>query len=215
MTTPTQEDEDTMLYPECDGQPMSENTLQFMWIVTLQGNLDGLFEQAADVFVAGDLLWYAVQREPTIRVAPDVMVVFGRPKGHRRSYQQWREGGIAPQVVFEVLSPGNRQDEMDDKFAFYDQRGVEEYYLYDPDHVELQGWQRRDGSLQPILPIDGWVSPRLAIRFDMSGAELVIYYPNGQRFLTFLELRQKAEKAEARAERLAAQLRAHGIDPEA
>ena len=36
------------------------------------------------------------------------MVVFGRPKGYRGSYRQWEEGGIAPQVVFEILSPGNR-----------------------------------------------------------------------------------------------------------
>ena len=27
-------------YPECDGQPMAENTLQFQWIVKIQGGLD-------------------------------------------------------------------------------------------------------------------------------------------------------------------------------
>jgi Uma2 family endonuclease len=45
-------------------------------------------------------------------VAPDVMVVFGRPKGERRSYRQWQEGNIAPQVVFEILSSGNTLKEM-------------------------------------------------------------------------------------------------------
>ena len=58
-------------------------------------------------FVAGDLLWYAQQGDPTERLAPDAMVVFGRPKGDRGSYKQWEEDGIAPQVVWEVLSPGN------------------------------------------------------------------------------------------------------------
>jgi len=47
------------------------------------------------------------------------MVAFGRPKGDRGSYQQWKEG-IAPQVVFEVRSPGNSQTEMDKKLVFYD-----------------------------------------------------------------------------------------------
>ena len=73
-----------------------------------QGGLDALFRDDPDVFVAGDLLWYPVEGDPKTRIAPDAMVVFGRPKGYRGSYKQWDEGGIAPQVVFEVLSPGNR-----------------------------------------------------------------------------------------------------------
>jgi Uma2 family endonuclease len=183
------------LYPDSDGQPMAENTLQFQWIVTLQGNLDALFREDRNVFVAGDLLWYAVEGDPTARVAPDAMVVFGRPKGYRGSYKQWREGGIPPQVVFEVLSPGNRPQEMVNKFQFYDQHGVEEYYLYNPEEGTLSGWQRRDGSLQPIEPIDGWVSPLLKVRFDLSAPELVIYRPDGGRFLTFLELEEQREHA--------------------
>jgi Uma2 family endonuclease len=39
--------------------------------------------------------------------APDVMVAFGVEKKDRGSYQQWKENNIAPQVVFEILSPGN------------------------------------------------------------------------------------------------------------
>jgi len=64
-------------YPESDGQPMAENTLQYEWIVTIKGNLDVLFADRDDVFVAGDLFWYPVQGEPGIRQAPDTLVVFG------------------------------------------------------------------------------------------------------------------------------------------
>jgi Uma2 family endonuclease len=71
--------------------------------------------------VAANLLWYAVEGKPAIRGAPDIFVVFGRPKRLRGSYKQWEEGGIAPQVVFEILSPGNRPGEMQRKFAFYEQ----------------------------------------------------------------------------------------------
>ena len=92
---------------------MSDNTLQFQWIVTIKGGLEALFRDDPDVFVAGDLLWYPSRgRRPEIRTAPDALVAFGRPKGYRGSYMQWEEGGIAPQVVFEVLSPGNRAGEM-------------------------------------------------------------------------------------------------------
>src|SRR4029077_2493270 len=122
-----------IIYPDSDGQPMADNTLQFRWIVTIQGGLDALFASNPDVFVAGDLLWYPVEGEPAIRQAPDVLVAFGRPRGDRGSYRQWEEGGIAPQVVFEILSPGNRHGELIRKFNFYQRHGVEEYYVYDPD----------------------------------------------------------------------------------
>jgi Uma2 family endonuclease len=75
------------------------------------------------VFVAGDLLWYPVEGNNKIRNAPDVMVAFGRPKGDRGSYMQWKEENIAPQVVFEILSPGNTLTEMNKKQVFYDRYG--------------------------------------------------------------------------------------------
>jgi Uma2 family endonuclease len=150
-----------ILYPDDDGQPIAENTLQFEWIVTIKEGLEAVFIDDPNVFVAGDLLWYPVEGDPTIRMAPDAMVVLGRPKGRRGSYQQWKEGGIAPQVVFEVLSPGNRYDELLRKFQFYKRYGVEEYYAYDPDYNTLSGWQRKGGTLQVIPEMNGWVSPLL------------------------------------------------------
>src|SRR3954453_11338217 len=92
------------VYPESDGKPLAENTKQLRWIVVLYGNLAALFRTVADVFVAGDLLWYPVEGCPEISIAPDVLVVFGRPKGDRGSYQQWEEGGVPLTVVFEIVS---------------------------------------------------------------------------------------------------------------
>jgi Uma2 family endonuclease len=85
MTTALSVDSE-LIYPERDGQPMSDNTKQFRWIVLIKENLEILFADDPQVFVAGDLLWYPVQGRPDIRVAPDAMVVFGRPKGDRGSY---------------------------------------------------------------------------------------------------------------------------------
>ena len=95
---------------------MSDNTKQFRWIVTIKENLEILFANILDVFVTGDLLWYPVQGNNKIRQAPDAMVVLGRPKGDRGSYQQWKEDNIPPQVAFEILSPGNRPGKMAEKF---------------------------------------------------------------------------------------------------
>lgn len=204
-----------VVYPESDGKPMADNTKQFRWIVTLEGGFEALFRDREDVFVAGDLFWYPVEGRPDIRMAPDVMIVFGRPKGDRGSYKQWEEDGIAPQVVFEVLSPGNSLLEMAKKLEFYDRYGVEEYYLYDPDSGDFTGWIRaEDGRLHVIDPIEGWTSPRLGVRFEKENGDLRIIRPDGQRFLTYLELQQQAEQERQRAERLAQRLREMGIDPE-
>ena len=138
-------------YPDCDGKPIAENTLQFEYIVTLKGGFDALYADDPNVFVAGDLLWYPVEGQPTNRMAPDVLLAFGRPKGYRGSYLQWLEGGIAPQVVFEVLSPGNRPKKMQIKFEFYERYGVEEYYVYDPDRARLEVYVRDGDELTDFV----------------------------------------------------------------
>jgi Uma2 family endonuclease len=238
-----------IVYPDSDGKPMADNTLQFRWIVTIQGGLDAWFRQDPNVFVAGDLLWYPVEGNNKLSAAPDVMVAFGRPKGYRGSYRQWEEGGIAPQVVFEILSPTNRPADIIGKFRFYDRYGVEEYYLFDPETQRLEGWLRDGDELQEIEHIDGWISPRLGVRFDLSDDELRIFRPDGRPLITYVELateaeqayqradyerqraeherqraeheqqraeheQQRAEQERQRVERLIAQLRAAGVEPD-
>lgn len=190
---------ETITYPESDGKPMADNSVQFRYISTIVGNLEILFENNPEVLVVGDMFWYPLEGNNQIRVAPDVMVVFGCPKGDRGAYLQWQEGGIAPQVVFEILSPGNSKGEMTKKFNFYEGYGVEEYYIYDPARGDLRGWRRDGAKLRVVEEITGWVSPRLGVHFDLEGNDLVLYYPDGSRFLTFVELNQKRREAEARA----------------
>jgi Uma2 family endonuclease len=180
-------------YPESDGQPMAENTRQFRYIVTIKEGLDAQYRNEPNVFVAGDLFWYPVEGNNAIRVAPDILVAFGRPKGDRGSYLQWEENGIAPQVVMEILSPGNRGSEMVRKWRFYERHRVEEYYIYDPDTGDLSGWLRHENELREVPHMEGWVSPRLQVRFVLNGTELELYGPDGRRFLTYLELQEQWE----------------------
>ena len=120
--------QEAVIYPDSDGLPIANNTDQFRWILVIEQNLEWMYADDENVFVAGDLFWYPIEGRSNIVNAPDVMVAFGIPKGRRSSYQQWNESGIAPQVVFEILSPSNTQDEMEKKLLFYDRHGVEEYY---------------------------------------------------------------------------------------
>ncbi|UJS03666.1 Uma2 family endonuclease [Cylindrospermopsis raciborskii] len=190
-----------IVYPESDNKPMADNTRQFTWIVKIKENLEILFKSNADVFVAGDLFWYPVEGSNKIKLAPDTMVVFGRPKGYRGSYRQWEENNIPPQVVFEILSPGNNNTEMDRKKLFYLEHGVEEYYVYNPDKTSLEVSIRENNSFKEIENFTTWTSPRLKIRFDMTQDELVIYYPDGSKFLNPVELSNYAEQETQRAER--------------
>jgi Uma2 family endonuclease len=223
-----------VIYPDQDGNPMSDNTKQFRWIVVIQQNLESLFADDPQVFVAGDLLWYPIEGDNKTCTAPDAMVVFGRPKGDRGSYQQWKEDNIPPQVVFEILSPGNTLTGMSKKQEFYDRYGVEEYYLYDPDKNDLSGWLRTNDRLSVIDEMQNWVSPRLGIRFEVADEDLQLYLPNEEPFKTHTQLlqqrdqalqraeqfeqqadqeRQRADQERQRAERLAERLRSLGVDP--
>jgi Uma2 family endonuclease len=199
-----------IVYPESDGKPMADNTKQYRWIHTLQGNIAALFRHQNDVFVAGDLLCYPEEGRSDVSAAPDVLVVFGRPKGDRGCYKQWEEGDVPLTVVFEVVSPGNTYVEMDDKRLFYEEHGVEEYYVYDPDHNHLAVYQRQGTVLRRVRPAHNFASPRLGIRFDLSGPEMVVYGPDAARFLTFEELYEARE-----SERLASQERAEKAEQQA
>lgn len=217
----------SIVYPDSDGLLMSDNTRQFEYIVYVKKGVDWLFSDDPQIFVGGDLLWYPVEGNPKLRQAPDVMVVFGRPKGDRGSYQQWKEDNIPPQVVFEIISPGNTIPEMTRKFQFYERYGVEEYYIYDPDRLSLGGFLRQNDRLEAIEVIEGWVSPRLNVRFTLNqDGGLELYRPDGRLFERYEEIaaraerehqraeqaEQRASQAEAEVDRLKAQLKAMGHD---
>jgi len=129
------------------------------------------------------------------------------------------------------------------KLEFYQCYGVEEYYLYDPDKIDFVGWIRTENQLTSIETINGWVSPRLGVRFEMPESGLELYSPDGRKFCTYVELytevqlakertqqaRERAQQARERAQqarertpqeseranRFAEKLRELGIDPDA
>jgi len=175
-------------YPSCDGLPLADNTEQLKWIVIFFTNLSAMFRDREDVFVASDLLWYPEKGNDRDRLAPDVMLAFGRPKGYRSSYLQWDEGDIAPQVVFEILSPSNRDAAMGEKRTKYEEWGVEEYYIFDPLKNTLAIFVRKGEVFLRQRKLAEYVSRRMGIRFELSGKTLLIFRPDGSPFRTYDEL---------------------------
>ena len=172
-------------YPSSDGKPMADNTRQWNWITFIKNGLEETTAQQ-NIFVAGDLFWYPVEGNNKIRVAPDVLVAIGRPKGDKNSYLQWREAHIAPQIVFEILSPGNTKKEMAKKLLFYEKYEVIEYYVYDPDFNRLEIYHRTANKLKQIQTKD-WTSPLLKFRLLWTNSTLKLYHPNGEPFLSYGE----------------------------
>jgi len=56
------------------------------------------------------------------------------------------------------------------KLEFYEPYGVQEYYLYDPYKDALKDCRRSAEELAAIDELNGWTSPLLKIRFDLSTA---------------------------------------------
>ena len=194
------------LFPDSDGQPIADNTLQLKWIVMLYTNIDWLYDGHPDVFVASDNLIYPDPTDDRICLAPDVYVAYGRPKqGERGSYKVWQEGDIFPQVIFEVLSPRNTKKQMIAKRDWCEAHGCEEYLQINPKTEQLSAWARSpqlDKLVAQTLTPD-WMSPRLQVRFVQSANQLMIEYPDGAPFLPPNEVRRErlAEKQRAEAEK--------------
>ncbi|MBE9099955.1 Uma2 family endonuclease [Vacuolonema iberomarrocanum] len=207
-----------ILYPDSDGKPMADNTIQYRWIVRLVSNLKQLLKHQV-AFVAGDLLWYPVQVEapPAPAQAPDVMVVLGRPDGDRGSYKQWEEENIAPQVAFEILSPSNSAREMLAKQSFYKEHGVLEMFFYDPESLDFWGLVRSI-SAEDFLPVTQinfpWISPTLGIRFAMAEEGLIVFYPDGELFQDPEAVIDERNQIKRERDRALAKLQEPGMDPE-
>lgn len=206
-----------IIYPDSDGKPMADNTLQALWIIMLYDNLRALFF-GQEVLIAADLFWYPVEGNPNIKVAPDVLVALDRPDGYRGSYKQWQENNQPPQVVVEVLSPSNSTLEMLDKLDFYERHGVSEFILIDPEKNEFIAYQSEKGKLLRADKVgEIWKSPLLGIQFQEADGKLTVSNPDGTPFKTFAEVKAEKDAAETakhtamlEVERLKARLRELG-----
>jgi Uma2 family endonuclease len=130
MTTAPGIDEVELLVPEEETVP--ESDLHRIQVDLLLAGLSARFADAPDVAVFGRLAWFPDASDTSIRLDPDVMIVRGRPPGHRRSYKAWMEQGVQPAVLVEVWSE-------DDTDADYRRRlerartyGVQEVVLVSP-----------------------------------------------------------------------------------
>jgi Uma2 family endonuclease len=124
-------------YPSRDGEPMAETYDHFYAIAILLEMLRQYLIGKEATVLGNQFLYYA-QGFPRMRVATDVMVIFGVAAGGRDNYKIWEEGQV-PTVVFEITSPSTQLVDTGFKKDLYAQMGVKEYWLFDPKGEWLEG----------------------------------------------------------------------------
>ena len=195
-------------YPTSDGRPMAETDLHFQEMCDLRDRLTLFFAGRNDVYVSGNLMVYYIEGQPQKFLAPDAFVTFGIRPGRRDWYKSWVEGKL-PDVVFEITSKTTASEDIQKKFALYEEVWqVQEYFLFDPrdEYLDppLLGYRRVRGELVPIKARNGQLqSKQLGLTISRQGTHLVLTDTNtGLELLTRAEA--EAQRAEAEAQRATA-----------
>ena len=81
----------------------------------------------------------------------------------------------APDLVIEILSPGNSKREVRDKYALYEESGVREYWLVDPLDRHILRYVLRDGTfvgLAPRTEDDAQIAAEALAGFAVDGVDV-------------------------------------------
>jgi len=143
-----------IIYPDADGQPMTESDATRDYLLHCIEVLQLYFKGRPNVYVSGNLFVYYEEGNPKASLSPDVFVIFGVSNRKRRSYKAWQEGGKLPNFVLEITSRSTKRQDQEEKPRLYARLGVEEYFQYDPtaDYLkpQLQGARLVEGTYQPL-----------------------------------------------------------------
>jgi Uma2 family endonuclease len=186
-----------IFYPSSDGEPLAESYDHLYVIMTTLAMLLAHLKGQKATVLADQFLYYA-QGFPRLRVAPDVMVIFGVEPGGRDNYKTWEEGQV-PSVIFEMTSPGTRSKDDIEKKDLYQRLGVTEYWQFDPRgewiSEQLRGF-RLQGDEEPVYaPISDNISQVLQLQLVVEGKIIAFYrLDNGVRLLPLEELNLALEQ---------------------
>ena len=191
-----------IFYPESDGKPMGETDYHIKTITYLYQALDAFFDSSPDVKVLADIMFYYQEGNTHKVFSPDVMVVKGVGKHLRRSYKLWEEKQF-PQVIFEISSRGTWGEDLNKKWFLYQQFGVKEYYIFDPEYdylpEPLVAYRLKKGELKKVTVKKNRIfSEELGLEIVDTGNGLRLFNPQNKEILgTFGEEREARLNSEA------------------
>lgn len=169
-----------------------------------------------DFYVSGNLtIYYSPRQRKTEDFrGPDFFVVLGVEKKPRKSWVLWDEGGRYPNIIIELLSESTATTDRGLKKQIYqDIFRTPDYFWFDPETLEFEGFHLVDGQYVALPPNDqGWRwSQQLGLFVGVSDRTLRFFTPEGQLVPTPEEV---AIAEQQHREKLAAKLRELGVNPE-
>lgn len=203
--------ENEVFYPESDGKPMGETGIHIRLLLEIVQTLSTFYSDDNDTYVIGDILMYYVEGMPKKFLVPDIMVIKDVGNQERRSYKIWEEKK-SPDVIFELSSMGTWHNDLYKKFDIYEELGVKEYYIFDPDYdylpKSLIGYHLIEGEFENVEVKDEMIfSPLLNLFLVDTKKTLRFFDPETDEFLpTRQELATKSEELESENKRLKAEL---------
>ena len=169
-----------------------------------------------DYYVGANMFVYWDPNDSRKSSGPDFMFIQGVPRWpERRIWAVWREEDRFPDLIVELMSPTTKnKDRRTNKTKYEHIFHTPEYFFYDPETKELQGWRLAGNRYQAISPnARGWFwSEELRLWLGswygtVDGREetewLRFYDADGMLVPTASEAeRMRAEAAEAEVARL-------------
>ncbi|NEO32992.1 MAG: Uma2 family endonuclease [Symploca sp. SIO3C6] len=225
-------------------EPEMESSLHYMQLLLLVTCLEWWWRGREDFFIGANLTIYFSRQQLRNRDfrGPDFFLVKGIQKQPRNAWVVWEENGKYPDVIIELLSNSTADTDRGIKKNLYqEQFRTPEYFWFSPETLEFAGFRLVGTQYQPIAANNiGWLwSETLKLYLGISQGQLRYFTASGERIPTPGEAaqqeqqraqqeqqraqqeQQRAQQAELlleqerqKVEKLAARLRAMGIDPE-
>ncbi len=196
-------------------EPPLETHLHLQQLLLLLKCLNWFWRDRDDYFATGNLtIYYSPrQRKSEDFRGPDFFVVLGTDPKPRKSWVVWEEDGKYPNVIVELLSESTAKTDRGLKKQIYqDTFRTPDYFWFDPNTLEFQGYHLLDGRYHELEPNNqGWLwSQQLELYLGLQDQQLRFFTPEGELVATPEE---SAQVEQQRNEKLAAKLRELGVDP--
>jgi Uma2 family endonuclease len=161
-------------------EPTLDNDKHRRQIDLLIRLLEYYWRDRNDFYVSGNLtiFYSATQKKSSDFRGPDFFLVLDTERRDRKSWVVWQEGGKYPNLIIEFLSESTANvDRVEKKQIYQDIFRSPEYFWFDTETMEFQGFRMADGKYQPILPNNqGWLwSAELELYLGIHNENLRLY----------------------------------------
>ncbi len=180
-------------------EPPLESDLHLQQIILLLSCLESFWSERNDYYATGNLTIYynAEQLKKRDFCGPDFFVVLNTEKRPRKSWVVWGENGQYPHVIVEMLSDSTAKiDRTKKKDLYQNIFRTPNYFWFDPNSLEFQGFRLSKGKYQPINPNEkGYLwSDQLELYLGINQGKLRYFTPEGELVLSPQESAKLAQE---------------------